>query len=476
MKLPTTISACHALILEQQKLVSSLTARAEELEKRLSELEGKRSKNSKNSDKPPSSDGYGKRPAFPRSKGKKRGGQKGHKGKTLEIQADRSKIDEVIPLLPPTCEDCGTALDPIQAKVAEVRQEFDLPEPKLLIREYQRLETSCACCGKKNTGTFPDAIKASTQYGAGVKSLTVLLNSGFSLPVKKVQALFETLFGYAINENTIVSNTQRCAALLEESEQEIKQKLQESELGHSDETGIRVAGKLHWLHVFANELYSFFFVHEKRGKKALQDACSVLPGYSGWVVHDCWSSYFKFEGVKHALCGAHILRELYALEEKGVIWAKWFQHYLLTVLDMVEQNDGVLPVEQREKAMELFLCIWESADQLEPLPEKPKGKRGRAKATEGRNLLTRLINYHEAVLAFAFHQEVPFTNNLAERALRPIKTKQKVAGCFRTRSGADNHARIFGFLDTLRKQNLNVFDQLKRVFQGQSHAFSLRGW
>ncbi len=97
----------------------------------------------------------------------------------------------------------------------------------------------------------------------------------------------------------------------------------------------------------------------------------MLPDYSGWVVHDCWSSYFKFEGVKHALCGAHILRELYALEEKGVVWAKWFHRYLLTVLGMVEKNNGVLPVEQREKAFELFLSIWESADLLEPLPEKP---------------------------------------------------------------------------------------------------------
>lgn len=464
MKLPQTLSACHELILAQQELIESLLARVNKLEEQVQ-------KNSKNSNKPPASDGYKKQPALPRKKGKKRGGQKGHEGKTLEIVVDTAKIDEIIELLPPTCTHCGNSLSRRETELVEIRQEFDLPEPRLLIREYQKMRVSCSCCGLENTGTFPEHIKARTQYGAGVKSLTVLLNSGFSLPVKKVQSLFESLFAYPINEGTIVSNTVRCAALLAESEEEIRQKLQESELGHSDETGIRVAGNLHWLHVFANALYTFLFVHQKRGKEALEEEPSILPAYSGWVVHDCWSSYFKFEGVKHALCGAHILRELKALEEKGILWAKWFHRYLLTVLDMVEKNGGVLPIQKQEKAFELFLRIWESADQLEPLPEKKKGKRGRAKSTKGRSLLTRLMNHHEAVLAFAFHQEVPFTNNLAERALRPIKTKQKVAGCFRTRSGADNHARIFGFLDTLRKQQLNAFAQLKRVFQGQKPVF-----
>lgn len=446
-----------------------LLARLEQVEKELLEL---KTKNSKNSNKPPSSDGYSKQPAILRKKGKKRGGQKGHEGRTLEIIVDPDKIDEVIALIPPTCTHCGKTLIGQETEVVETRQELDIPEPRLSVREYQKLQVTCSCCGGENTGDFPLHIKAPTQYGAGVKSLTVLLNSGFSLPVKKVQSLFETLFGYPINESTILSNTLRCADLLDESEQEIKRKLQESELGHSDETGVRVAGTLHWLHVFANELYTFFFVHEKRGRQALQQAPSLLPTYSGWVVHDCWSSYFKFQGVKHALCGAHILRELYDLEEKGVIWAKWFHRYLLTVLNMVRKSGGVLPDEKREKALGLFLRIWGYADQLEPLTEKQKGKRGRVKSTKGRNLLTRLMNHHEAVLAFAFHQEVPFTNNLAERALRPIKTKQKVAGCFRTRSGADNHARIFGFLDTLKKQELNTFEQLRSIFQGKKPSFT----
>ena len=475
MKLPTTIEACHELILKQNALIEQLIGRVEILEQQSK-------KNSKNSNKPPSSDGLKKGPAFLRKKGKKQGGQKGHQGNKLQIVTDKEQIDEIHSIYPDACQICGSSfsdLDKTKALIGEIRQEFDLPEPKLLIREYQQMEISCSCCQTRSKGEFPTHIKASTQYGNGVRALTVLLNSGFAMPVKKVQSLFVDLFGYKINESTIVSNSITCSERLEPIETVIKQRLNEATLGHSDETGVRVAGKLHWLHVFANTLYTFFFVHQKRGKEASEDDQSVLPTYSlkgGWVVHDCWSSYFKFKGIKHALCGAHILRELYALEENGTIWAKWFRRYFLTLLHLTRQNDiqtneAVLNKQQQHKARLLFKKICQLADEIEPKPQKQQGKRGRPKATTGRNLLNRLIQHQDAVLAFAFFEEVPFTNNLAERDLRPIKTKQKVAGCFRTFQGAQRHARIFGFISTVRKNQLNIFNELKYVFQGHKPSF-----
>ncbi len=284
------------------------------------------------------------------------------------------------------------------------------------------MEVRCGC-GLVHQGEFPSHIKASTQYGSGVRALTVLLNTGYALPVKKIQLLFEDLFGYPINEGAITNNQIECARQLASSEAAIKERLLSSELGHSDETGVRTAGELHWLHVFANKLCSYFFVHKKRGKEALEDPVSILPDYNGWVVHDCWTSYFNFDGIKHALCGAHILRELYALDEKGVFWARWFVRYLLTLLHLVRRNGGVLTVDEQKKALSLFGKIHAHADRIEPPPEKKKGKRGRAKATKGRNLLDRLMDNQDALLAFAFHQEVPFTNNLAERDLRPSQNQ-----------------------------------------------------
>ncbi len=460
MKLPTTISSCHELILKQQALIEQLLGRVGELEEQVK-------KNSRNSHKPPSSDGLQKQPAFPRKSGKKRGGQRGHKGKTLELV---SSPDETVQLLPDTCT-CGAVLDKAQAEVVERRQVFDLPQPKLEITEYQRLGWTCKACGTSNVGKFPDEIVAPTQYGEGVRALTTLLNSGFAMPVKKVQRLFTDLFGYAINEGTIQSNNHRCSQLLMPTEEQIKQRLTESSVGHSDETGVRVAGKLHWLHVFSTSLYTFFFVHSHRGKKALQDTMSILPSFSGWVVHDCWSSYFSFTGFKHALCGAHLLRELHALVQNNVVWASWFRRYLLTLFYLTQQNDGGLTAAQQHKALLLFEKIAAAAHEIEPLPQKQEGKKGRPKATKGRNLLNRLVKHQKAVLAFAFHQEVPFTNNLAERDLRPAKTKQKVSGCFRTFKGAQTHARINSFISTVRKQQLNIFNELKKVFEGKTFSF-----
>lgn len=478
MILPSTISECHKLLKEQQETIEAHAATIEthaatiaemialvtKMTARLDKLEEQAKKNSNNSNKPPSSDGLTKAPAFSRKRGGRRGGKVGHKGKTLELT---ETPDILLPLLPSNCS-CGHPLDKTQATVGERRQIFDLPEPKLQVTEYQKLVCSCGHCGLETSGTFPENVRARVQYGSGVRSLTTLLSCGFAMPVNKIQQLFCDLFGYNINESTIITNNNNCHTLLEPAEKLIKERLLNENVGHSDESGIRVAGKLHWLHVFSSTLFTYFFIHAKRGKKALEDTMSLLPDFQGWLVHDCWSSYFRFKGCKHALCGAHIIRELRALEEKDIKWAKWFSRYLFTLYEIIQTNEGVLPTELQDKALQMFNQIAKYADEIEPQPIK--GKRGRPKSTKGRNLLTRLMQHREAVLAFAFHKEVPFTNNLAERDLRPIKTKQKVSGSFRTVNGAQNHARIYGFISTARKNQISIFNELKKVFN-QENSF-----
>ena len=467
MSLPDNIADCHQIILEQRALISELLSRLSKVEAELTKLQQQVAKNSKNSHKPPSSDGLKKKPAFARKRGGKRGGQVGHQGKTLELVA---APDIEIPLLPERCS-CGALLDSDKASIGERRQVFDIPPPRLEVTEYQKLVCKCGHCGLTTAGEFPESVISPTQYGSGVRAFTSLLNCGFAMPVGKIRRLFTDLFGYAINEGTITKNNERASDLLKPVETQIKENLIAAPLGHSDETGMRIAGRLHWLHVFSNALYTFFFVHTHRGKEALNDTMSILPHYSGWVVHDCWKSYFLFKGCKHAICGAHILRELTALEEQNVVWAKSFKDYLLTLLQWSKANNGRLTAEQQRIALVSYRQICATANRIEPLPIKQKGKRGRPKATKGRNLLNRLMEHQEAVLAFAFHSEVPFTNNLAERDLRPMKTKQKVSGCFRTLKGAEQHARIYGFISTVRKHQLNIFNELKKVFQEEPFSF-----
>ena len=465
--MPYDISSCHALILKLQEQNETLQKQLKEVLAVQSELLERLNKNSRNSNKPPSSDGLKKpvsKPAFARSKGRKPGGQPGHKGRTLEICEQPDHFNE---LLPERCT-CGHLLDKSGASIVEVRQVFDLPQPKLEVTEHIVMGCTCAKCGAYNEGSFPEGVNARLQYGTGLKALVVLLNVAFQLPVKKVQLLISDLFGACINPGTMLGATEKCFGQLESSEKAVRCGLLKSKVNHFDETGLRVAGKLHWLHTCCNSLFTYLFVHAKRGSEALEDPVSILPSFRNWAIHDCWGSYFKFTECLHAICGAHLMRELAALEENGTRWASWFRRYLHALYRMSDKSKGVLTKESQQKALLLFDKIWQHAHQAEPLPQKKEGKRGKPKSTKGRNLLVRLEKHKAAVLAFALHEEVPFTNNQAERDLRPAKTKQKVAGSFRTVDGAAIYARIFGFVSTARKHDLNVFDELKNAFAGNT--------
>ena len=195
------ITAQAAMISELTVQVKMQSDHIKKLTIRIEQLEEQVNKNSKNSNKPPASDGLTKAPAFPRKRGGRRGGKIGHKGKTLDLV---QTPDLRIALLPEKCI-CGQPLDKTKALIGERRQVFDLPEPKLEVIEYQKLVCRCGHCGLEVTGTFPDRVKSRVQYGSGVRSLTTLLNCGFSLPVKKIQQLFIDLFGYNINEGTILN-------------------------------------------------------------------------------------------------------------------------------------------------------------------------------------------------------------------------------------------------------------------------------
>jgi transposase len=455
--LPTDIVVLHGL-------VRQLLAENAALKAKIAELEARLQADSHNSHQPPSSDGLRKRPALPRPSGRKPGGQPGHPGQTLKMVPHP---DHTIACTPEVCA-CGRSLQDMPGTVIERRQVFDLPAPKLDVTEYQRFRCQCPACGRIQMGHFPATVTAPTKYGIGVSALVTMLNTAYALPFKKIHRLMLDLYGYAVNEQTLITANATCYAALAQSEEVIKTQILASPVCHCDETGIRVAGRLHWQHTASTTEATYLFVHAHRGQQALASDTSPLPAYTGWVVHDCWASYFLFSACQHALCGAHLLRELTALTEAGSRWAHQMHTFLLTLYQVTNHGTRVVTAPHRWSALYDRVCA--RAHQEEPPPARlhQKGKQTR---TKGRNLLDRLIAYKAAVLAFAFHEEVPFTNNQAERDLRPVKVKQKIAGCFRTLVGAQQYARITSFVSTARKQQRHVFKELCRVFQG--HSFLL---
>jgi transposase len=427
------------------------------LSKENEELRSRLNLTSKTSNKPPSSDGYKKEPAFPREKGKKKGGQKEHKGSHLSMV---SLPDEIILHAPTSCTCCGRFFETTELTISQKRQVFDIPPIRLHVVEHQIGRISC--CNQLQTGTFPTSLTAPVQYGERILSLSSLLNVSFGLAYNKINTFFSDLFQCSFNVSTSVSANETLYNLLAPYQEEIIEHICDSQVAHFDESGMRVAGSLHWFHTASTDLFCHLFVHKRRGAVALDSEESPLTNFKNWAIHDCWASYFNFENCKHAVCNAHILRELAALKEKESVWATKMHKFLLALYRATQKGTGKLKnptlwIRNYEK-------ICEKADEEEPLAQ-PTG-RGKPKNTKGRNLLTRLKKYQNEVLAFALHQEVPFTNNLAERDIREIKVKQKIATSFRTLKGAKVYARILSFIKSLRKQKINVFTALQKIHQG----------
>lgn len=465
LELPTNIESCHALIrtllgiieVQQKKHEAEL----EQMASKISVLEARLNQNSQNSSRPPSSDVFKKQPGIPKPP-KNRGGQKGHKGKTL-FQTDSP--DKVVVLGTNSCV-CGQNLDPNSGKTIQKRQVFDLPEPKLEVTEYQILEQTCAC-GRIHRGQFPPDVRASVQYGAGVRALTVLLNNSGQMSYEKISTLFVDLFGYDLNEGTSISNNKMAFENLELTENTIKEKLEKSQLVHADETGLKVSGgkERYWLHTICNGLFTYLFVKPKRGMEAHSPEASFLRDFKGWILHDCYAFYFQFLQSRHALCGPHLLRELTAQKEAGKTWANALHEMLFDLYKKSEKGTKTVPNIEAEKQLWLEICQKAIAAEelLLPPADLADKKRGRPKRGKPLCLLDRLLKHRDAVLAFAEFEIVPFSNNQAERDLRPAKTKQKVAGCFRTIDGAQNYARIQGFISSCRKHQLHVFNELRAV-------------
>jgi len=441
--------------------VATLTAQVEALTAKVAELEGRLAQNSRNSSKPPSSDGLHKpKPKSLRKAGQKpSGGQQGHPGHTLK-QVEHP--DHVEPHFPPShCTACHRPLS--GAVVVETRQVFDIPPLHCEITEHQVLEARCAC-GKAHRGEFPAEVSAPVQYGARIKAAVVHLTHHHMMPVARTGELAGDLFGLPISDATVLAINKEAGALLAPTVSAIARALKAAPVAHADETGMRVAGSLHWLHVLATPALTWLGSHTNRGKKAF-DAFGVLVAFAGTLVHDGWKSYRDLT-CGHALCNAHHLRELtYVCEEMGQAWAQSLIDLLVGACHEVNASGGPLAAERiayYRSAYAATLAAGEAANPRAP----PSGKRGKTKQSKALNLVDRLRVHADDVWRFTTDHGVPFSNNIAEQAVRMPKVKQKISGGFRTAAGLETFCTIRSYLATLHKQGDNLFHALTLAFQG----------
>lgn len=441
--------------------VKMLTAQVVALTAKVAEIEGRLAQNSRNSSKPPSSDGLKKpKPKSQRQAGQHpKGGQKGHAGHTLKQVARPDRIEAHTP--PSHCDACQRPL--ADAVVVERRQVFDIPPLSCEVTEHRVLQARCAC-GKAHRGEFPAGITAPVQYGPRLKAAVVHLTHHHMLPVARTGALMGDLFGLPLSQATVLAMAEEAGTLLAPTVENIGQALQAALVAHADETGLRVAGKLHWLHVLCTTVLTWIGCHPKRGKEAF-DAFGLLAAFVGILVHDGWKPYRELD-CTHGLCNAHHLRELtYVFEEMGQAWAKRLIDLLLAAGREVAAVGNPLPVERIVYFRHAYETILTEGEDTNPRAP-PSGKRGGTKQSKATNLLIRLRNYADDVWRFATDPGVPFSNNLAEQAVRMPKVKQKISGGFRTPTGAHTFCTIRSYLATMHKQGANLFHALTLAFQG----------
>jgi len=463
-------------LVEQDKevllaIIIELRQQIEEQAALIQELRDQLAKNSQNSGKPPSSDGLKKKPRTRslRQKGKRQsGGQPGHKGHTLK---QVEKPDYVKPHKVDICPHCETDLSEVAACGVERRQVFDIPPVRVEVTEYRAEVKVCTGCGQTVKGDFPEEVTQPVQYGPRLKAQAVYLNNYQLLPLARTCEVFDDFYGHSPSEAFILDANEILVEQTEATLERIKQALIDAGVAHFDESGVRVEGKLHWLHVNSTDKLTYYAVHRKRGQEGMREI-GILPEFRGRAMHDHLASYLKFEDCQHAFCNAHHLRELqFVLDQYEHPWAQVMIQLLVNFKVEVEAAPLDLTCLPPDRLLHYEKCYDDLLLQgfkANPPPDPPpKPKRGRKKQSPPKNLLDRLQRHKAETLAFMYDFQVPFDNNLAERDVRMIKIKQKISGSFRTTTGADTFCAIRSYISTVRKQGCNVIHAIHDALLGR---------
>ena len=457
-----TVEQLLAVVAERDAVIEALLVRVADLEARLGQ-------NPRNSSRPPSSEGYAK-PRSPgraeqKAKGRRPGKQPGAPGAHLR-QVDVP--DEVIEHIPAGCGGCGAGLDGALVLGTERRQVFDLPPERVQVVEH-RLQRRVCDCGTVTTAAAPAGVCAPAVYGPRLRALAVYYLHVQHLPTARVAVLFAEVHGVSVSEGFLTQVLADAGAATGPFLTKVRTDLVTAEVAHFDETGVRVSGRLQWLHSASTDKLTLLGVHERRGVQGIE-ATGVLPSFTGVAVHDGWFPYRQYE-IEHGLCNAHHLRELTAVTERDPDqkWASELIDLLRTANRAAHaaRDAGRDALDPRElHALQIRYGELVSAGRATNPPPPPTGRRGAPALGKTGSLLRRLDQRREEVLRFATDLRVPFTNNQAERDLRMAKLQMKISGCWRTTGGAATFCALRSYTATARKNGASVLDALTDLLNG----------
>jgi transposase len=454
------------LLAERDARIGQLEALIADFQAQIADLAARVKQNSANSSKPPSSDGLGRRgPKSLRTKtGRNPGRPKGQLGATMELT---DHPDRVVRHEPRACAACGTGLAGAAETGMEQRQVTEIPPVKTQVTEHQLIEKACPCCGERTKAAAPDGVTAPVHDGPRAAALAAYLWHGQFLSRDRAAAALAEMFGCAPSPAVIAAMAKKIARFIRPATDAIVQALAASEVAHFDETGFRVAGQLAWVHSASAGKHVLVTVHQKRGKDGM-DAAAVLPVFAGIAVHDAWAPYDSYGTVAtHALCNAHILRELIAVTETGapgdVVWARQAIGALLAL-----NKAAGAAREAGKDAIDPDLLAGHEKDFRDAAAAGivlPAARRSTLQKNR-HALATRMRGRAGDYLRFAQDLRVPFDNNEAEQVIRMSKLRIKVSGCMRSMQGAEIFCAIRSYLATATRHGIGWLDALTLAAQG----------
>lgn len=369
------------------------------------------------------------------------------------------------------CEHCGEDLRATPCHRHERRTLIDIVFEKVVTHVDVQIK-HCAHCATQTKAAFPAELSGPLQYGAGIKAYLLNQFMAHMLSLKRLQQSLHTLIGTVIAEATILHYVLQLHQALERWENAAIEQLLASPALHADETSLRVDRHNQWIHVYSAGDITLKFLHPKRGNEAIK-AINIIPRYGGDVIHDCWASYLSYDHCGHGLCGSHLLRELtFIVDSNHYPWATQMKALLKAACKTVAKRKRKQLTQSEYQTLQRRYrhILTRGAKQMPLIPEKQTGQRGRVAKSDAHNLWERLKRYETAVLLFAKHAHVPFTNNRAERDLRMSKVKQKVSGCFRQARYAAAYCRISSYLQTMSYQGYNPLVAIQMALSGELYA------
>jgi transposase len=453
-----------ARLAEAYQLIGQLRARVEDLERRAG-------RDSSNSSRPPSSDSpYKKKPRDRslRERGKRRPGkQPGEPGTTMKLTGNP---DERLEFAPACCRGCGAGLAAEPVLVQRRHQVTDIaapPPPK--VTEYVAQAKACPCCGMVSEPVLPAHVRARASYGPEAHAQAANLACGHYLPVGRAAQLLGQLAGLAVSTGWLAAIRGKAATLIEASgfAQAVRELLRQAPALHADETPARAAGGLRYVHLACTAYLTLMHTGD-RSASAI-DAGGVLPGYDGILVRDGYNGYAHLDGALHAWCGAHLLRDLKdvhdaepALQE----WAGKMACLLLWARDAAAAARAAGQAALNPAELDYLVTSYRAIT-AEGITAS-QYRHHNANARTARSLARRFATFEDMILRFATRPALDiFTNNEAERAIRPVKVQQRSSGgCWRTLAGLADFAIVESYLSTAAKWGITRIDALRRLFNG----------